>query len=338
MARILRNTPQRPPWKRLRQTPTMSDSFDQAPDPLRRALLRHGWLAGTAGLLGSGLLSACGDRAATGAVATSAAASAATSAGSGKNPRRGDAPSQQRGGPLRGHRVRPSRQPGRAQAGGQRRLPRLGGLRQALGGGPRRSAHTRAGRIRRGQRRRHRVDHPPQNPGGVPPRQDHRRGRRHLLAAPSDGPRAGVALRGLPVLAAARRRAQARRAHRAHPLAKGQGLVALAECWMSWGGIVPVDYHPVTNVVGAGPYRLKSFTPGSAPSSRASSTTSSPTSPGSTRSTSTTSPIRPRGCRRCRPVRSTSPRASRPSSSASWRAPPASASSPRRPTPGSRWT
>ena len=46
------------------------------------------------------------------------------------------------------------------------------------------------------------------------------------------------------------------------PFAKGQGLVALAECWMSWGGIVPVDYHPVTNVVGAGPYKLKSFTPG----------------------------------------------------------------------------
>ena len=46
------------------------------------------------------------------------------------------------------------------------------------------------------------------------------------------------------------------------PFAKGQGLVALAECWMSWGGIVPVDYHPVNNVVGAGPYKLKSFTPG----------------------------------------------------------------------------
>ncbi|HEY1130278.1 MAG TPA: ABC transporter substrate-binding protein [Roseateles sp.] len=46
------------------------------------------------------------------------------------------------------------------------------------------------------------------------------------------------------------------------PFEKGQGLVALAECWMSWGGIVPVDYHPVNNVVGAGPYRLKSFTPG----------------------------------------------------------------------------
>ncbi len=46
------------------------------------------------------------------------------------------------------------------------------------------------------------------------------------------------------------------------PFAPGRGLVALPECWMAWGGIVPVDYHPVTNPVGAGPYRLKSFTPG----------------------------------------------------------------------------
>lgn len=46
------------------------------------------------------------------------------------------------------------------------------------------------------------------------------------------------------------------------PFEKGAGLVALAECWMSWGGIVPTDYDPVSNVVGAGPYRLKSFTPG----------------------------------------------------------------------------
>jgi len=30
----------------------------------------------------------------------------------------------------------------------------------------------------------------------------------------------------------------------------------------NFGGIVPVDYHPVTNPVGAGPYKLKSFTPG----------------------------------------------------------------------------
>lgn len=42
----------------------------------------------------------------------------------------------------------------------------------------------------------------------------------------------------------------------------GQGLVALPETWISFGGIVPTDYHPVTNVVGAGPFRLKSFVPG----------------------------------------------------------------------------
>lgn len=46
------------------------------------------------------------------------------------------------------------------------------------------------------------------------------------------------------------------------PFAPGLGLVALPELWMSWGGIVPVDYHPISNPVGAGPYRLKSFTPG----------------------------------------------------------------------------
>jgi peptide/nickel transport system substrate-binding protein len=46
------------------------------------------------------------------------------------------------------------------------------------------------------------------------------------------------------------------------PFAQGAGLIALAECWMSWGGIVPTDYDPISNVVGAGPYKLKSFTPG----------------------------------------------------------------------------
>lgn len=46
------------------------------------------------------------------------------------------------------------------------------------------------------------------------------------------------------------------------PFHKGAGLAALPELWMSWGGIVPTDYHPVNNPVGAGPYRLKSFTPG----------------------------------------------------------------------------
>lgn len=46
------------------------------------------------------------------------------------------------------------------------------------------------------------------------------------------------------------------------PFPKGKGLVALPEAWMSWGGIVPTDYHPINNVVGAGPYKLDSFTPG----------------------------------------------------------------------------
>lgn len=42
----------------------------------------------------------------------------------------------------------------------------------------------------------------------------------------------------------------------------GQGLVALPETWISFGGIVPTDYDPITNPVGAGPFRLKSFVPG----------------------------------------------------------------------------
>ncbi|MBD8495248.1 ABC transporter substrate-binding protein [Pseudomonas syringae] len=42
----------------------------------------------------------------------------------------------------------------------------------------------------------------------------------------------------------------------------GRSYFPLAETWVNFGGIVPVDYHPVTNPVGAGPYKLKSFTPG----------------------------------------------------------------------------
>ncbi|MHA6160484.1 ABC transporter substrate-binding protein [Pseudomonas sichuanensis] len=42
----------------------------------------------------------------------------------------------------------------------------------------------------------------------------------------------------------------------------GAGFVPLPETWVNFGGIVPVDYHPQTNPVGAGPYKLKSFTPG----------------------------------------------------------------------------
>ncbi|NBF05742.1 ABC transporter substrate-binding protein [Pseudomonas sp. Fl5BN2] len=43
---------------------------------------------------------------------------------------------------------------------------------------------------------------------------------------------------------------------------QGRSYMPLAETWVNFGGIVPVDYHPVTNPVGAGPYKLKSFTPG----------------------------------------------------------------------------
>ena len=46
------------------------------------------------------------------------------------------------------------------------------------------------------------------------------------------------------------------------PFADQKGLVALAEAWMSWGGIVPTDYDPIHNVIGAGPYKLDRFTPG----------------------------------------------------------------------------
>lgn len=42
----------------------------------------------------------------------------------------------------------------------------------------------------------------------------------------------------------------------------GLGYLQLADTWVNFGGIVPVDYHPVTNPVGAGPYKLKEFRPG----------------------------------------------------------------------------
>ncbi|MGC4095337.1 MAG: ABC transporter substrate-binding protein [Polyangiaceae bacterium] len=42
----------------------------------------------------------------------------------------------------------------------------------------------------------------------------------------------------------------------------GLGFVPLPDTWVNFGGIVPTDYHPVTNPVGAGPYRLKEFHPG----------------------------------------------------------------------------
>lgn len=42
----------------------------------------------------------------------------------------------------------------------------------------------------------------------------------------------------------------------------GKGFVALPDTWTNFGGIVPTDYHPITNPVGAGPYRIKDFVPG----------------------------------------------------------------------------
>ena len=46
------------------------------------------------------------------------------------------------------------------------------------------------------------------------------------------------------------------------PIREGQGFVALPETWTNFGGIVPTDYHPVTNPIGAGPYRIDRFEPG----------------------------------------------------------------------------
>lgn len=42
----------------------------------------------------------------------------------------------------------------------------------------------------------------------------------------------------------------------------GIGFLPLPDTWVNFGGIVPTDYHPITNPVGAGPYRLKDFQPG----------------------------------------------------------------------------
>ncbi|OWQ91870.1 ABC transporter substrate-binding protein [Roseateles aquatilis] len=42
----------------------------------------------------------------------------------------------------------------------------------------------------------------------------------------------------------------------------GRGYVPLADTWVNFGGIVPTDYDPVTNPVGAGPFKLKEFNPG----------------------------------------------------------------------------
>lgn len=40
------------------------------------------------------------------------------------------------------------------------------------------------------------------------------------------------------------------------------GFVALPETWVNFGGIVPTDFDPIHNPVGAGPYKLKEFIPG----------------------------------------------------------------------------
>ena len=42
------------------------------------------------------------------------------------------------------------------------------------------------------------------------------------------------------------------------PIRPGQGFIALPDTWTNFGGIVPTDYHPVTNPVGAGPFMVKS--------------------------------------------------------------------------------
>lgn len=46
------------------------------------------------------------------------------------------------------------------------------------------------------------------------------------------------------------------------PIRDGIGFLPLPDTWVNFGGIVPLDYHPVTNPVGAGPYRIKDFQPG----------------------------------------------------------------------------
>lgn len=46
------------------------------------------------------------------------------------------------------------------------------------------------------------------------------------------------------------------------PIRDGLGFLPLPDTWVNFGGIVPPDYHPITNPVGAGPYKLKDFQPG----------------------------------------------------------------------------
>lgn len=42
----------------------------------------------------------------------------------------------------------------------------------------------------------------------------------------------------------------------------GLGFIPLPDTWVNFGGIVPVDYHPITNPVGAGPYKFNAYYPG----------------------------------------------------------------------------
>ncbi|MGN6357723.1 MAG: ABC transporter substrate-binding protein [Novosphingobium sp.] len=46
------------------------------------------------------------------------------------------------------------------------------------------------------------------------------------------------------------------------PIRDGLGFLPLPDTWVNFGGIVPPDYHPIANPVGAGPYKLKDFQPG----------------------------------------------------------------------------
>ncbi|MFE3291520.1 ABC transporter substrate-binding protein [Rhodococcus sp. NPDC059234] len=42
----------------------------------------------------------------------------------------------------------------------------------------------------------------------------------------------------------------------------GRGYVAFPSVFVNFGGVVPTDFDPVTNPVGAGPYKIKEYTPG----------------------------------------------------------------------------
>ncbi|OWQ91877.1 ABC transporter substrate-binding protein [Roseateles aquatilis] len=236
------------------------------PDPLRRALLRHGWSAGAAGLLaGGGLLSACGERSANAnananaSAASSSGGTAATSATPAVEgqPRRSsgavhfgvietgqagnlDAHKPVGSGAFRGWALY-----AKLWEWGLDGLPTLALAEEAQ---VNRDGTEWTIRLKPGLEFHH---------GKTIDADDVIFSLRRLTDPALASPYAAYlySLRRDEVRKLDDRTVRI-------PFAKGQGLVALAECWMSWGGIVPVDYHPVTNVVGAGPYRLKSFTPG----------------------------------------------------------------------------